>query len=94
MMTKSTFGYSICQSTSSIGREERYAALTQMLPTLSVNGQLSRQANCRGDTGSEWNTLDAWSAGGAVSVTLFRGEFVGWISVCRCGFGDRTGKSA
>ena len=52
---------------------KRYAALTQMLPTLSVNGQLSRQANYRGDTGSEWNTLDAWSAGGAVSVTLFQG---------------------
>lgn len=53
--------------------KRRYAALTQMLPTLSVNGQLSRQANYRGDTGAEWNTLDAWSAGGAVSVTLFQG---------------------
>ena len=53
--------------------KRRYAALTQMLPTLAVNGQLSRQANYRGDTGAEWNTLDAWSAGGAVNVTLFQG---------------------
>lgn len=53
--------------------KRRYAALTQMLPSLSVNGQLSRQANYRGDAEAEWNTLDTWSAGGAVSVTLFQG---------------------
>ena len=53
--------------------KRRYAAYTQMLPTLALNGQLSRQANYRGDEGAEWNTLDAWSAGGSVNVVLFQG---------------------
>ena len=44
-----------------------------MLPTLALNGQLSRQANYRGEEGAEWNTLDAWSAGGSVNLVLFQG---------------------
>lgn len=53
--------------------KRRYAAYTQLLPTLALNGQLSRQANYRGDEGAEWNTLDAWSAGGSVNLVLFQG---------------------
>ena len=44
-----------------------------MLPTVSINGQLSRQANYRGDEEADWNTLDAWSAGGALNLTVFQG---------------------
>lgn len=57
----------------SSAEKRRYAAYTQMLPTLALNGQLSRQANYRGDEGAEWNTLDAWSAGGSVNLVLFQG---------------------
>jgi len=53
--------------------KRRYAAYTQMLPTLALNGQLSRQANYRGEEGAEWNTLDAWSAGGSLNLVLFQG---------------------
>ena len=53
--------------------KRRYAAYTQLLPTLALNGQLSRQANYRGEDDSEWNTLDAWSAGGSVNLVLFQG---------------------
>ena len=53
--------------------KRRYAAYTQLLPTLALNGQLSRQANYRGEEDSEWNTLDAWSAGGSVNLVLFQG---------------------
>ena len=54
-------------------QKRHYAAVTQFLPTLSINGQLSRQANYRGEEDAEWNTLDAWSAGGALNLTLFQG---------------------
>jgi len=57
----------------SAAEKRRYAAYTQMLPTLALNGQLSRQANYRGEEGAEWNTLDAWSAGGSVNLVLFQG---------------------
>ena len=53
--------------------KRRYAAYTQLLPTLALNGQLSRQANYRGEEDAEWNTLDAWSAGGSVNLVLFQG---------------------
>ena len=53
--------------------KRRYAAYTQLLPTLALNGQLSRQANYRGEEDSQWNTLDAWSAGGSVNLVLFQG---------------------
>jgi outer membrane protein TolC len=53
--------------------KRRYAAYTQLLPTLALNGQLSRQANYRGEEDSEWNTLDAWSAGGSLNLVLFQG---------------------
>ena len=53
--------------------KRRYAAYTQLLPTLALNGQLSRQANYRGEEDSEWNTLDAWSAGGSVNLVIFQG---------------------
>lgn len=53
--------------------KRRYAAYTQLLPTIALNGQLSRQANYRGEEDSEWNTLDAWSAGGSVNLVLFQG---------------------
>ena len=57
----------------SSAEKRRYAAYTKMLPTLALNGQLSRQANYRGDDGAEWNTLDTWSAGGSVNLVLFQG---------------------
>ena len=53
--------------------KRRYAAHTQLLPTLALNGQLSRQANYRGEEDAEWNTLDAWSAGGSINLVLFQG---------------------
>jgi outer membrane protein TolC len=53
--------------------KRRYAAYTKLFPTLALNGQLSRQANYRGDEGAEWNTLDTWSAGGSVNLILFQG---------------------
>ncbi len=54
-------------------QKRHYSALTQLLPTVSINGQLSRQANYRGDEEADWNTLDAWSAGGALNLTVFQG---------------------
>ena len=53
--------------------KRRYSAQTQLLPTLALNGQLSRQANYRGEEDAEWNTLDAWSAGGSINLVLFQG---------------------
>ena len=52
--------------------KRRYAAYTQLLPTLALNGQLSRQANYR-ERKMQVNTLDAWSAGGGVNLVLFQG---------------------
>ncbi len=54
-------------------QKRRYSAYAQLMPTLAVNGQLSRQANYRGEEGAEWNTLDAWSAGGSLNLVLFQG---------------------
>lgn len=60
--------------------KRRYSAYAQLMPTLALNGQLSRQANYRGEEGAEWNTLDAWSAGGSVNLVLFQGGNK-WASV-------------
>ncbi len=60
--------------------KRRYSAYAQLMPTLALNGQLSRQANYRGEEGAEWNTLDAWSAGGSLNLVLFQGGNK-WASV-------------
>ena len=49
--------------------KRRYSAMVNFLPSLSVGGQLSRQANLT----DEWETLDAWGVSTGASMTLFQG---------------------
>jgi outer membrane protein, multidrug efflux system len=50
--------------------KRKYSAMMNLLPSFSIGGQVSRQANYADE---EWDSLDSWSMSTGASVTLYQG---------------------